>query len=200
MKRSIFFSNKVFSCLAVFLFIGAAFSDVSAQPRDYMTEAEIEIVRDAQDIDLRMTVLVMMIDRRLTVLGINSGGEPIKKKDIEKWGEAPTGTQIELFTDIRKLLDKAIDDLDVIASRNEDAVKQNKTEGVLFPKAVRILEAATRRYAPLLKTAAESSQDDRERGQILHSIESCEQIIEAAATLPPPVVNENEKKKKSKID
>lgn len=170
----------------------------AAQSRDYMTEAEIEIVRDAQDIDQRIDVLIKMIDRRFAVLGINSGGEEIRKKDIEKWGEAPTGTQIQLFSDIRRLIDKAVDDLDVIAERNDDAIKQNKTDGELFPKAVRLLEAASRRFIPLLNTAAKASKDERERGQILHTVETCEEIIEAAATLPPPVVKSNEKPKKGK--
>lgn len=198
MKR-LFLLRHTFSILAIFLLtIIGAVPYTAAQSRDYMSEAEIEIVRDAQDIDQRINVLIKMIDRRFTALGINSGGEEIKKKDLEKWGEAPTGTQLQLFGDIRRLIDKAIDDLDVIAERNEDTVKQNKTEGELFPVAVRLLDAASRRYVPLLNKAAAATTDDRERGQILHTVEACEQIIAAAATLPPPVEKGKEKSKKAK--
>lgn len=198
MKRIYLSISTVMPMLAFCFFVGALCPNANAQPRDYMTDAEIEIVRDAQDIDVRIDVLVKMIDRRLTAMGIAAGGEEIRKRDVEKWGEAPTGTPIQLFTDIRKLIDKAIDDLDVIASRNADAVKQNKTEGTLFPKAVRSLDTACRRYIPLLNKSATATKDDRERGQILHTVEACEQIIEAAATLPPPVKDTNEKQKKGK--
>ena len=45
-----------------------------AQRRDYMTEAEIEVVRDSQDIDLRIDTLTKMIDRRFAALGIDVQG------------------------------------------------------------------------------------------------------------------------------
>ena len=49
-------------------------SSISAQRRDFLTDEEIEIVRDAQDIDARIDVLVKMMDRRFGVLGINVNG------------------------------------------------------------------------------------------------------------------------------
>lgn len=170
------------ACAVVVLFSSP--QNASAQHRDYMTEEEIELVRDAQDIDFRMTVLSRMIDRRFTALGIDAGGWKQREKDLEKWGEAPTGTRTELFSDIRKLLEKAIDDLDVIAERNDDALKQNKTDGVLFPVAVGILEQAAKRYMPLLSAHAEKAEDERQRGLILTAEENCRNIIAAAATIP----------------
>lgn len=172
----------LFCCLFTALLADPAYG----QRRDYMTDAEIDLVRENQDIDLRIDVLVKMIDRRFSLLGISPGGDAIKKKEADKWGEPPTGSSLELFFDIRRLLEKAIDDIDVIAARNNDALKQNKTEGDLFPKAVRKLEAAARRFLPLLSVASDKAQNEKERAHILNSMQYCEQIIEAAATLPAP--------------
>jgi hypothetical protein len=165
-----------------------------------MTDEEIELIRDAQDIDLRMTVLTQMIDRRFTALGIDAGGWKQREKDLEKWGEAPTGSRTDLFSDIRRLLEKAIDDLDVIAERNEEALKQNKTDGDLFPFAVGILETAARRYQPLLALESEKAVDERQRGLILTSAEHCDNIIEAAARIPAEQKLRKKKSSKSKAD
>lgn len=167
----------------------------SAQRRDYMSEAEIELVRDAQDIDKRIDVLTKMIDRRFSLLGIDVGGWKESAKNTEKWGDPPVGTRTELFWDIRQLLQKAIDDIDDVAMHNENALTQNKTEGLLFPKAVRSLAASATRYMPHLKTALAKSTDDREKGLLLSSIEMCEAILESVEKLPPPPAKEDKKKK-----
>ncbi|MGQ0543464.1 MAG: hypothetical protein ACT4O9_16735 [Blastocatellia bacterium] len=188
-KRSIRLVLVLSMSLVIF---GASASYGSAQRRDYMTDAEIELVRDNQDVDLRITVLVRMIDRRFQVLGIEVGGWKPKPKELENWGEQPTGTRREIFTDIRHLVQKAVDDIDTIAERNEDALKQNKTDGELFPKAVRILAEAAKRYLPQLNAAATKTSDESEKGQILNAAELCEQIIASVVKLPPePVKKKN---------
>lgn len=167
-------------------FTVAAFStEASAQRRDYMTEAEIELVRDAQNIDLRMDVLTKMIDRRFIALGMDPGGAKPSGKGSEKWGDAPAGTRIQLLTDIRYLLQKAIDDIDDVAEHNENTVTQNKINGELFSKAVRSLAAAAVRYKGVLAPIVDKTSDEKEKGAMQSSIEMCEQIIDAAATLPP---------------
>src|SRR5690349_12462510 len=87
--------------VAALLFTSAFAGSVSAQRRDYMTDSEIELVRDAQNIDLRIEVLTKMIDRRLALLGLDSNGwkEPTKAGD--KWGDAPQGARLELIGDVR---------------------------------------------------------------------------------------------------
>lgn len=167
--------------------IAAGPSAASAQHRDYMTDAEIELIRDAQDIDLRIETLTRMIDRRFAVLGIEVGGEKIKPKHAEKWGPEPTGSQIELFHDISRILQKAADDIDDIAGRNELSQAQNRMEGKLFPKAVRMLAASAGRYLPALHTAGSKSDDRMLRGNLSTAIGICEQIIESVAKLPPEV-------------
>jgi hypothetical protein len=44
-----------------------------------MTEAEIEIVRNNQEVDSRLNVLTRMIDRRFAVLGVGNRSPEAKK-------------------------------------------------------------------------------------------------------------------------
>lgn len=170
-----------FSALVV---IFAAASDSSAQRRDYMTEPEIELVREAQDIDRRIDVLTKMIDRRFTAAGIDSGGWKESAKESDRWGKVPEGTRLQFLNDIRQLLQKAVDDVDDVAQHDTNALTQNKMSGKLFPKAVRNLAAASQRYLVVLRPLAEKTKDEKEKGSILTSIELCDQIIEAAEKLP----------------
>ena len=166
-----------------------------AQRRDYMTDEEIELVRENQDIDKRIDVLTKMIDRRFSVMGMDVGGWKPTEKEQAVWGAMRTGTRSELLLDVRQLLQKAIDDIDDVAMHNENTLTQNKTEGLLFPAAVRNLAAAANRYLPLLKTTLDKSTDERDRGLIMASIEHCEAIIEAVVKLPPEVKSVKKKGK-----
>jgi hypothetical protein len=165
-------------------------AEASAQRRDYMTSAEIELVRDAQDIDLRIDVLIKMVDRRFAVLNANVGGAAIPNKESGKWGPAPTGSRMEILDDIRKLLDKAVDDVDNVAMHpvkypdTNRSEKQKKKDEMRFPSSVRDLAAAARRYQPALKTLLDASKDEKEKGLILASLESCDEIIAAITKLP----------------
>ena len=168
-----------------------------AQRRDYMTEAEIELVRDSQEIDKRIDVLTKMIDRRFTALGIEAGGLKPGAKEQKAWGEAPTGTRSQLIADIRQLLQKSVDDIDDVAEHNQNTHAANKTEGPLFPVAVRSLAASANRYKPLLNAELPKTTDERDKGMILNAIELCDSIIESVVNLPPEViVDKNDKKKK----
>lgn len=152
-------------CVALF-FPPSAF----AQRRDYLTEAEIELVRDNQEIDQRIGVLTKAIDRRFNVINNKT------VKESEKWGEPPTGTRVQLLIDIEKLLGKAIDDLNQVAERN----KENK----LFPKAVHKLADSCTEYQPQFNTMLGTVKDEKERGSLLGSVEYCNQVLEAAAGVP----------------
>jgi len=161
---------------------------VAAQaPRDYMTEDEVELVRDAQDIDERVIVLTKMIDRRFAALNVNVGGATVPAKETSKWGPAPTGTKTELIDDIKKLLEKAIDDIDNVAMHpivySDDkgrSEKDKKKDAQRFPDAMRNLAASVKRYQPGLKTLLDSATDEKQRGLIMASLESCDEIISAS--------------------
>ena len=174
---------------------GLIAGNAAAQRRDYMTDEEIELVRENQDIDKRIDVLTKMIDRRFSVMGMDVGGWKPTEKEQAAWGVMRTGTRSELLLDVRQLLQKAIDDIDDVAMHNENTLTQNKTEGLLFPAAVRNLAAAANRYLPHLKTTLDKSTDERDRGLIMASIEHCEAIIEAVVKLPPEVKSVKKKGK-----
>ncbi len=176
-------------------FILLAPLNTDAQRRDYMTDAESELVREAQQIDLRIEVLVKMIDRRFAVLN----GTPLKpEKKPELWGEPPTGTRIELLSDISKLLQKAVDDIDDVAAHN-------RMDEKFFPKAMRHLSAAAAQYQPQIKAVYDRTPDEKEKGLLMSASEFCAQIIEASAKVPKEAPKESKeskenKKKKSKND
>ena len=90
-----------------------------------MTEAEIEIVRVNQEVDLRIAALTRMIDRRFALLGIQTNA-PKPKKSEDDWGEEPKGSRTDFFSDIKQLLEKAIDDIDNLAARMRPSARLNR--------------------------------------------------------------------------
>ncbi len=177
--KKINFSLTIFAaifCVAIFFPLSAV-----AQRRDYLTEAEIELVRDNQEIDLRIGILMKAIDRRFEVINNKT------VKESEKWGEPPKGTRVQLLIDIEQLLTKAIDDIEQVAERN----RENK----LFPKAVHKLADSCTAYLPQFKSLLDTTKDEKERGSLLGSIERCNEVIEAASNVPKEPAKEEKKKK-----
>ena len=158
--------------------------------RDYLTPEEVEIIRDAQAIDSRIAVLTQAIDRRFAVLNLDVSAPKVKKNG--DWGELPKGSRPELLFDIKRLLQKAVDDIDNLSERPESVVtldpatrKDDTSFAALFPKAVRNLAEAAKRYVPVLKSQLYTTGNNNEKGSILDSIELCFQIIDSVAKLPP---------------
>lgn len=187
----------IFSIFVTLACILGSLTAASAQRRDFLTEQEVEIIRDAQDIDVRIEVLTRMIDRRFHVLGINVNGWKDAAKVSDTWGELPKGTRADLFNDIKKILQKAVDDIDNLAANPSSAPirdkgdRRAKKDPERFPNAVRDLAAAAGRYLAPLKTEMDRSTNDIEKGSIIDSIELCDQIIEAVGKLPPEVKKPN---------
>lgn len=165
----------IYAFLGFFLLFTFFAVPTRAQRRDYLTDAEIELVRDAQQIDQRIEVLIKAIDRRFAIL--NNQPSPISKNS-EKWGEEPKGTRIELISDINKLLQKAVDDIDDVAAR------EGGTASRFFPKAIHKLAEAAEKFMPQFRVLLDEVTSDKERGAILNSIDLCSQIIEAAKKVP----------------
>lgn len=205
-----FLKHTVFFLLSALFFLMLVFpAPARAQGRDYLTDEEIELVRDAQEIDRRINVLVKAIDRRFAA--INQENWQPDKKEIDKWGALPDATPGQLLWDISKILQKAIDDIDDLAARqsiDEKVLKterqdelDNETARILksnnknFPAAVHHLADASRRYLPLLEALEKKSTDKKVQGTIYGALESCRMIIEASAQIARP---EPDKKKKDK--
>jgi len=171
--------------------LAPAVTVVAQAPRDYMTDDEIELVRDAQDIDQRIDVLTKMIDRRFAVLKIDVGGAAVPSKETSKWGPAPTGTQTELLDDIKRLIEKGIDDIDNTAMHPIDyaadksrSEKQKAKDAQRFPSAVRNLAAAAKRYEQPLKILSDRTTDEKQKGLILAALDFCDEIIAASTKVP----------------
>lgn len=185
-------TQRILSISILLLFVGVMVTN--AQRRDFLTDAEAELVREHQEVDMRIEVLTKFIDRRLAAANIGGHTWTPPKKNSEAWGEEPKGNRLELLSDIRRLLQKAIDDIDDIASRERSSIEGNEKSGKLFPKAVRNLAVAASRYKPIFERELQNVGSEAEKGILLSSIEFCDQISEAAATLP----EETKSNKKSK--
>ena len=173
--------------LLVTCLLSASFA--TGQVRDYLTDEEIELVRDAQQIDKRIEVLTHAIDRRFAALKINVSA-PTKKLDAAAWGAAPGGTKAQLLYDIKRLLQKAVEDIDNLSARPDSLVidqeAKKKPDGFnqLFPRAVRALAAAAERYKTPLKNELDMAGSGPEKGSVLDSLDLCHQITAAVAKLP----------------
>jgi hypothetical protein len=174
------------SALLLLIFASLIFAQpISAQTRDHLTNEEIEIVRDVQELDRRMEIYVKAINRRFLVLNNDNSQAKQIEKDSEKWGELPKGTRIELLVDIKKILQEAIDKIDDIAAREE------KSE--LIPYALHILADGAQKFIPELEKFQATTTEKREKGVIADSLNFSNQIIEASAKIPKPT----KKRKKS---
>lgn len=156
-----------------------------AQKRDNLTDKEDLQVREAQELDLRLQAYIKIIDRRLLAINNSNAAQDKQiQKDIDLWGDIRTGSSNDLYWDIQKTLDEAIQKLDDIAERD--------TKNPLFSRAVHLLDDACKKWLPQFKAGLSKTSDEKEKGLILASIEYCDQIIEAAAKVP-----KEEKKKKN---
>ena len=173
-------------CFCLMLFFPA-----NAQRRDYLTDEEVELVRDNQQIDLRIGVLTKAIDRRFLVINNDASQAKQIAKDEEKWGELPKGSRPLLLWNIERILQKAIDDIDDVAAHT-------KTDSEFFPKAIFKLADACQIYTPKLKTILDSSNDEKEKGSLIGALDSCSQIVEASAKVPKIPTKEELKAEKKK--
>ena len=171
-------------CLTAFTYPSLA---AVVQSRDHLTPQEVELVKEAQVLDQRIDIFVKAADRRLLVLtGLDAPSPKQIKKDLEKWGELPTGSRAELLGDIAKILDEAITNIDDVSARDE--------KNPLIPKALRKLAGEATRIFDQLRPLREQAKGDAEIARFEEVTENAESILEAAKKLPPPV----EKKGKGK--
>lgn len=123
-----------------------------AQQRDHLTEMEADLVREAQLIEQRVEVFIRAADRRLLVLANPAATQ--KKKEEERWGPLPKGTQVELLADYKKILEETMEKLDDAYER-----KDPKLEKALE----KFKEAAVRQMAELRALAPKMADARAER-------------------------------------
>ena len=174
------------------LFAGLTFSANASpfQKRDHLTQQEVDLVKEAQLLDKRIDVFIKAAERRLLVIN-GSGAANAKqlKKDSERWGELPTGSRAELVSDIARILDEAITNIDDVSSRDE--------RNPLIPKSLRKLAQSVNAIMSQLKPFAAEAKSEAEVASFELLNEDAQSILEAATKLPPEVdkkAKKNEKK------
>ena len=165
----------------------------SNQRREHLTEQEVEMVRDTQELDRRISLFIKFVERRLPAVSNAAAAQAPPDKDAEKWGELPKGSRTALFYDIARILDEAINNIDDVAARTPGSS--------LLPKAVRKLSEASARFLPQLAPLRESASSGGEREALEQVIDSLEEIVDAAKKLPaeePTPEKKGEKKGEKK--
>ena len=181
--------SRILLTFSIALFAGFIFNATAvAQQRDHLTQQEVDLVKEAQMLDKRIDVFIKAADRRVMVIN-NSAGANAKqlKKDSEQWGELPTGSRAELVSDIAKILDEAITNIDDVSARDE--------RNPLIAKSLRKLAQAVNSIMGQLKPLATEAKSDAEIASFELLNEDAQSIVEAANKLPPEVVTDKKAKK-----
>jgi hypothetical protein len=150
-----------------------------APARDYLTPKEEERVKEAQILDKRIDVFIRAAERRLLALTDPGAGTSKQvQKEMDKWGELPKGTRVELIMDVANIFDAAITNIDDVALRDES----NR----LLPKALRKLAEAATRFQAQFTSMRERIKEEKERSAVEQVLENIQEILAAAGKLPPP--------------
>lgn len=174
------------------VFLLLAPSPVNAQRRDHLTDEEIELIRDVQEVDKRMEIYTRAIDRRLIAIEGTSalGKDDLKRLEKEKeyFGDLPEGSRTQLISDIDKILGEAVDKIEDVADHN---IKSD-----LFPVAVYILADYARKLEPKLEGLRANSANSRDVALLNSAIGQCEDIVQASSKVTRPEPKAGKKKKK----
>lgn len=157
--------------------------------RDHLTAQEVELVKEAQILDKRIEIFVKSVDRRILVLtGTANTNTKQLKKDAELWGDLPTGSRAELITDIAKIFDEAITNIDDVSSHDE--------KNPLIAKSLRRLSQAVNSVMGQLAPMRDQAKTEAEIASFEMLNEDAQQILEAVNRLPPEI----DKKSKAKTN
>lgn len=168
--------------------ISLLLANTALAQRDYLTPQEVDLVKEAQILDKRIDVFIRAAERRLIVInGSAAANAKQLKKDSERWGELPTGSRAELVSDIARIIDAAIDNIDDVSMHDE--------RSPLIGKSLRKLATSVNSIMAQLKPLSAEAKSDAEIASFEQLNEGVQSITEATAKLPPEVV---EKKAKNK--
>jgi len=156
-------TRKTLLLLVVLSLLGGR--DLPAQePTDYLTSKEIEQMKEAQRIDLRVKVLMKIAERRLQVL--EQPTLSLSKKEEEDWGPLLKGAPEELLRHYMKAIDETILNI-------EDAHSQDP-ENEFLHSALKTFREATDRYLLRLKALKEKLQGPEVQEALDRAIEATE--------------------------
>ena len=139
--------------------------------RDHLTEKELDLVREFQEIDKRIEVFIKAANRRLLVLDNPQATQ--KKKEEEIWGPLPKGTRLELLRDYKRILEEAEEKMD--DSLNRDS------KSPLLEKALKNLKSAASEHLTKLRGLSSQITERLERLALAEAIEEAEIVSRASA-------------------
>jgi hypothetical protein len=162
------FYLRFFLSLAIVAMMGV---HASAQKRDHLTEQEVELVRDIQELDKRIEVFIKAADRRLLVLTNPNATQ--KKKEEETWGPLPTGTKIELLSDYKRILEEAEEKLD-------DTYSRGPSQNDVVAKALKKIKDAALRQITQMRAFAPQLTEKADQRALVEAIEEAETITKGS--------------------
>jgi len=173
--------SRILLTVSISLFAASTFIIHAAQPqRDHLTQQEVDLVKEAQILDKRIEVFIKAAERRMMVItGSASANAKQLKKDSERWGELPTGSRAELVSDIARIFDEAITNIDDVSTRDE--------RNPLIGKSLRKLAQAVNSIMGQLKPLSTEAKTDAEIASFELLNEDAQSILEAVNKLPPEV-------------
>ena len=173
--------SRILLTFLIVVFAGSSFiAGASLHQRDHLTQQEVDLVKEAQILDKRIDVFIKAAERRMMVInGSAAANAKQLKKDSERWGELPTGSRAELVSDIAKIFDEAITNIDDVNTRDE--------RNPLISKSLRKLAQAVNSIMGQLKPLATQAKSDAEIASFELLNEDAQSILEAANKLPPEV-------------
>lgn len=167
--------------------ISFSFTTQAFAQRDHLTQQEVDLVKEAQILDKRIEVFVRAAERRMIVInGTAAANAKPLKKESERWGELPTGSRAELVSDIAKIFDEAITNIDDVSARDE--------RNPLIGKSLRKLAQSVNAIMAQLKPLSTEAKTEAEIASFELLNEDAQSILEAANRLPPEVEKKAAKK------
>src|SRR5436190_3234424 len=177
--------------LACVFCVGVFSTFAAAQSRDHLTPQEVELIQESQELDKRTEVFIKAIERRLQAM---NGTQPVNtkqsQKEAEKWGELPKGSKAELISDIARILEEAITNIDDVSYHDE--------KSPLLSKSLRKLDTTAEMLVTQLGPISDQSKNPDEVSSVNQALENAQSIIEAAKKLGPPTEDEKSKAKNKK--
>lgn len=161
----------------------------AAQESDeYLTPKEINKLKEAQEIDLRVKVLMKIAERRLLLLEDRSAQQ--SKKDEDEWGPLPKVSPPILLNHYVKALDEAIINIEDAHSREVD------TE-VLY-KAMKTFREAIERHLVRLSALEKALTAEEEKAALARAMEAAELAHSDASDGEKRLAEQIEKQKQEK--
>jgi hypothetical protein len=173
--------SRILVTLLIVLFSGLTFTaQATSLQRDHLTQQEVDLVKEAQILDKRIDVFIKAAERRMMVITRSATANAKQlKKDSERWGELPTGTRAELVSDIARIFDEAITNIDDVSARDE--------RNPLIGKSLRKLAQTVNTIMGQLKPLSTDAKSDAEIASFELLNEDAQSILEAVNKLPPEV-------------